>query len=254
MWTALTRGVSPSLPRCQLTYAEREPIDVGRAAVQHGRYEDLLRSLGVKVRPLPAEPELPDSVFVEDTAVVLDDLAVITRPGSPSRRPETATIRAALAPDRRLFEIEPPGTIDGGDVLVVDRRIFVGRSTRTNVSAIEQLAEIVSRFGFRVHAVEIRGCLHLKSAVTQVAPETLLINDAAVDRSDFLSMRFVDVDPSEPAAANALLVHETVVSQPGSPRTIARLRASGLTVVECDLSELAKAEGALTCCSLLYRD
>jgi dimethylargininase len=252
MWTAITRGVSPAIARCELTCIAREPIDVDRAELQHARYEELLRALSVEVVSLPVESELPDSVFVEDTAVVLDDFAIITRPGSPSRRAETARVREALERHRRLFEIEAPGTIDGGDVLMVGRRIFVGQSTRTNRTAIEQLADIVRRFGFTVETLDVRGCLHLKSAVTQVGPETLLINDSLVDRGAFPGLRCIPVDPSEPAGANALLVGETVVSQPVFPRTVERLREAGLNVAEVDMSELAKAEGALTCCSLLF--
>jgi len=252
MWTAITRGVSPALPRCELTYASREPIDIVTARQQHAHYEDLLRSFGVSVHSLPIEPDLPDSVFVEDTAVVFDDCAVIMRPGSPSRRPEILAVREALASHRKLFSIEPPGMIDGGDVLTVGRRVFVGLSTRTNAEAIEQFRTVLAPFGLSVSSITVRGCLHLKSAVTQVGPDTLLINDANVNRSAIPGMRFIAVDPSEPAAANALRVGETVIFQPVFPRTLERLKHAGLKTSLVDMSELAKAEGALTCCSLIF--
>jgi dimethylargininase len=253
MFNAITRGVSTSIHECQLTHLARVPIDFDKACRQHREYEAVLTSLGVEVHSLPAEPRWPDSVFVEDAAVVVDECAVITRPGAEPRRQETPSIAAALAPHRKLFHVQPPGQIDGGDVLRVGKRIYVGMSSRSNVSAVSQMRAWLEPLGYRFQAVAVAGCLHLKSAVTQVAADTLLINPTWVAKAEFQGMKFVSVDPSEPAAANALLINDTVVYQPTYPKTYERLVQAGLRVVPADASELAKAEGALTCCSLLFQ-
>ena len=252
MLIAITRGVSLSIGRCELTHLPREPIDLERARAQHRRYEEALASLGCEIHRLPAEPTMPDSVFVEDTAVVLDELAIITRPGAASRRPETAAVAEALRPYRRLFRIEPPGTLDGGDVLRIGKMVFVGLSRRTDRAGIEQLRDLLDPFGYAVKGVRVKGCLHLKSAVTQVAEETLLINPAWVNAGAFGAMELIEVDPSEPFAANALLVGETAVYPAAYPRTVERLGAHGIRVRIIDISELAKAEGGVTCCSLIF--
>jgi dimethylargininase len=248
---AITRAVSPGLARCELTHLAREPIDPTRAAAEHTNYEHCLTTLGVDVVHLPSEPELPDSVFIEDTAIVLDELAIITRPGAPSRRIETATVADALRPYRDLASIVAPGTVDGGDVLTVGHRVHVGLSSRTSASGIEQLRQMLAPLGYHVTEVVVNGCLHLKSAVTQVAPDTLLINRDWVDGGAFPGMRLVAVDPTEPYAANALWVGDTVVFPAAFTRTRDRLRELGITVLSIDVSELAKAEGGVTCCSLL---
>lgn len=248
---AITRKVSPAIARCELTHLAREPIDAARAAAQHGAYEACLAALGCKVVSLPAEPELPDSVFVEDTAVVVGELAVITRPGAASRRGETASVAAALAAFRPLAAIEAPATIDGGDVLVLGRRVLVGTSSRSNPSGVEQLRALLAPHGYTVEAVRIDGCLHLKSAVTAVAPGTLLLNPAWADTAPLAGLERIEVDPGEPFAANALLVGGRLVYPAAFPRTRARLQARGIELEIVDVSELAKAEGAVTCCSII---
>jgi dimethylargininase len=252
-WTAITRAVSRSIADCELTYLERIPIDLENARRQHATYEAALRSLSLDLVRLPEEPALPDAVFVEDIAIVLDECAILTRPGAESRRPESDSISRTLAPYRKLFPILAPGTVDGGDVLVVGRQVFVGSSSRSNDSAIEQMQAILAPFDYSVQAVPVTGCLHLKSAVTQVAPATLLIHPEWVDQSSFPGLKFIEVDPSEPSAANALLVGENLVYQPVFPKTLARLEAAGINPLLVDQSELAKAEGALTCCSLIFK-
>jgi len=249
---AITRPVSPAIDRCELTNLERIPIDLERARVQHYEYERTLSSLGVEVLRLPEEPDLPDSVFVEDAAIALEECAIITRPGADSRKPETESVAQALAPYRRLYTIQAPGSVDGGDVLVVGKHIWVGLSTRSNRSAIAQMQAFLEPHGYRVTGVPVSGCLHLKSAVTQAAQDTLLINPAWVDRAAFPGMEFIEVDPSEPYAANVLLVGKTALYQPAYPKTRRRLEAAGIQPVLVDQSELAKAEGALTCCSILF--
>lgn len=254
MPVAITRGLSPAIVRCELTHLVRQPIDVERARSQHERYERTLVLLGFNLVRLPAEPELPDSVFVEDTAVVVDELAVITRPGAPSRRAETVAVAAALAERRSLARITGPATLDGGDVLRVGRRVFVGLTGRTNAEGVEQLSAALEEHGYTVQGVQVAGCLHLKSAVTQAAASTVLLNPGWVDASAFAPLEVMTVDPAEPSAANVLLVGGTLVVAAAHPRTTARLESAGLATVTIDMSELAKAEGALTCCSLLLAD
>ena len=267
---ALTRSVPRSIHRCELTHLAREPIDYARAVVQHEQYEACLTRLGCDVQRLPDAPDMPDSVFVEDTAVVFDDVAVIARPGAASRRGETASMVEALTPHRRLAFIQPPGTLDGGDVLVTPGRVFVGISGRTNADGARQLASHVAGPGYEVIAVPVTGCLHLKSAVTLVRPPnggnypnrisslppsggrpTLLINRDWVDASYFEGLELIDVDPAEPAAANVLRVGGHVMCADEHPRTRRRLEALGLVTVPVPAAELAKAEGGVTCCSVL---
>jgi dimethylargininase len=244
---AITRAVSPAIVACELTHLERQAIDFERAKAQHAAYESALRDAGCDVRSLPADDAQPDCVFVEDVAVVLDEIAVLTRSATTSRRAETPAIAEALAPFRVLRSIESPGTLDGGDVLRVGRTLYVGRTTRTNREGIEQLEELAR--GFRVVRVDVEGCLHLKSAVTLVAPSTLLANPRWVRK--FSEHEVVEIDPTEPAAANGLWIGSKLLYPSCFPKTRQLLEARGLNVVPLDLSELQKAEGAVTCCSLL---
>jgi dimethylargininase len=253
MLLAYTRAVSPTLAECELTHLERVAVDVPRAVAEHAAYEQTLRRLGAAVRRLPAAPDLPDAVFVEDTAVVFDELAIITRPGATSRRAEVDAVAATLAAHRRLEIIREPATLDGGDVLVDGERVFVGRSSRTNDAAIAQLATALHPLGYRVIPVEFGGCLHLKSAVTRVADGLLLLNPDWVEASVFSNTRVVEVDPHEPHAANALALGNAVIHPQQFPRTRARLEAEGLRVECVDTTELAKAEAGVSCCSLIVR-
>lgn len=252
MLLALTRAVPPSIGRCELTHLARAPIDVERAAGQHREYEDALRALGCTVRRLPPEPELADSVFVEDTAVVLDEVAVLTRPGAVSRRAETASVAGALRPHRRLLSIEPPGTLEGGDVLRIGRDLYIGLSARSNPAGVRQLRDLLRPFGYTVHGVAVRGCLHLKTAVTRVAEGTVLVNPDWVDVRELGRIERIEVHPVEPFAANALPLGETLLYPAAHPRTRERLEARGLTLQTVDADELAKAEAGLTCCSLVF--
>ena len=253
MLLAYTRAVSPTLGACELTHLERRPIDVPRALAEHAAYERTLQRLGVNVRRIAAAPHLPDAVFVEDMAVVFDELAVITRPGAESRRPELRAVARTLAAHRSLELIEEPATLDGGDVLVDGERVYVGRSSRTNDAAVAQLAGILHPLGYRVIPVEFRGCLHLKSAVTRIGNGLLLLNPDWVEASVFAGARVVTVDPREPQAANALSVGGAVIHPLQYPLTRARLEAEGLRVEPVDTTELAKAEAGVTCCSLFVR-
>lgn len=241
------------MSRCELTHLARTPIDVGRAREQHERYAAALASLGCTIVELDEEPDLPDSVFVEDSVVVLDEVAVLTRPGAASRRPEVDSVARALATWRPCIRIESPGTLDGGDVMAVGRDVYVGRSGRSNQAGIAQLAAAIATFGYRAIPVPIRGCLHLKSAVTCLGLETLLINDAWVNRKDLPNARYIRVASGEPHAANALPVGNTLLHAASAPHTSERLEAAGFQVLPVDVSEMEKAEGAVTCCSVIIR-
>lgn len=247
---AITREVSPSIARAELTHLERLPIDYPRAVAQHEDYCDALRELDVEVRVLPADAAYPDCVFVEDTAIVLDELAIITRPGAASRRGETSVMAEALAPLRTLVTIEAPGTIDGGDVLHLGRTLYIGRSDRTNDDAIAQVAKLVQPHGYEVVPVTFHGALHLKTAATRVSEDSLVINPEWVDRSIFRGFRTIACHPDEPFAANALMIGPTVIGSAQYPRTLDRLQRVA-SVMAIDSTELAKAEGGVTCCSIL---
>jgi len=252
MLTAITRKVSSSLAKCELSFIKREPIDMAKARTQHEAYENLLRELGAKVISLAEEPDLADSMFVEDPAVVLEEVAVICPLGTESRRAEAETIAKALEKYRRLEYVKLPGTLEGGDVLRVGKKIFVGSTARSNPEGIRQLAVIVERFGYEVTAVRVSGCLHLKSAVTSLGGNVLLGNRKWFQWERMAGFEWVDVDPSEPHAGNALRMGETVVFPASFPKTRGRIEEAGLKVVALDISELQKAEAGLTCSSLLY--
>jgi dimethylargininase len=241
MRIAITRPVPPTLAHGELTHLERVPVDVAVAEAQHAAYEALLEELGCRLRRLPLRAGMPDSVFVEDTAVVADNVAVITLPGAESRRHEVADMVQVLRDYRELAFIEEPGTLDGGDVLRVGDRWFVGRSQRTNDEGIRQLRRYIP-----VEAIDFRGALHLKTAVTAIDEERVIINPEWIDPL----WPHVEVDPAEPFAANVLLLGNTVVSG-RYPRTVERLQAAGIDVRVVDASELAKLEGGVTCCSVI---
>lgn len=252
MLTAITRAVSPGIVHCELTFVARQPIELTKAEQQHSAYQQLLEKCGARVISLPAEPQLPDSMFVEDPAIVLDELAIILTLGTASRRPEADSIAQALAKFRKLARVELPGQVEGGDVLRVGQRLFAGLSSRTNAEGIRQLAAILSPYGYEVVGVAVTGCLHLKSAVTYIRRNTLLANRAWFDNEPFAGFEWIDVAPEEPHAANALALGSTVIFPASFPRTRARLEARGFHVTPLDISELQKAESGLTCSSLLF--
>ena len=253
MLIAVTRPVSATLAQCELTHLSREPIDVARATAQHVAYEQLLHRLGATIVRAPGAPDLPDAVFVEDTAVVLDEIAIITLPGAPTRRRETAAVAAVVANYRAILSMVPPATLDGGDVLQLGRTLYVGRSTRTNTQGVEQLQTLVAPFDYRVCPVDFTHCLHLKSAVTRVADGALLLNPAWVSARIFSTCEVLEIDAREPYAANALRLADTLIYPAQFPRTHERLVRYGLVLATTDCSELAKAEGAVTCCSLVFQ-
>ncbi len=250
--TAIVRPPTAALARCELTYLEREPIDVEAALLQHAAYVRCLRDLGVRVVELPPEPDLPDSVFVEDTAVVVDEIAVVTLPGAESRRDEVEAVASAIAPYRQVRRLTAPAALDGGDVLRIGRSFYVGVGGRTNSTGIAQLRDALSPFGYDVTAVELHDCLHLKSACTWLGGDTVLLNPAWVDLAVFAGREIVPVAPDEPFAANTLTIGGVTLFPSGFPKTQSLLERRGYTVQTLDVSELQKAEAALTCLSILF--
>ena len=261
MLTAITRQVSPSFNRCELTFHAKEPIDVAKAIAQHEAYEECLRQLGARVVSLPAEPNLPDAVFVEDAAVVVDEVAVIPMMGAPSRRPETESLARELSVYRPLKFMQVPATLDGGDVMRIGRRVFVGASSRTNAEGIARLRTALAPFDYEVTAVEVKQCLHLKSGCSYVGRNSILVNREWVDVTQLAGFELIDVPPSEPCAANALLIGdatedviEDVIIVPSAfPQTITLLEARSFIVKAIDVSEFQKAEGGVTCKSIVFK-
>jgi dimethylargininase len=251
--TAVTREVNSGMGNCELTFLSRSNIDVSGARQQHQEYQAFLSELGCEVLALPSEPGLSDSVFIEDTALVLDEVAVLCRPGAASRRAEVGGVEKVLSRFRDLQSIQEPGTLDGGDLFVVGKDIFAGLSTRSNANGIKQLQHIVADYGYSVSTVETTQCLHLKSAVSEIAPGVLLINPGWVDKACFRNYELVEVDGGEEHAANALLIGTKLIYPSSFPRTAQKLIARGLDVTLVNVSELQKAEGAVTCCSLVFQ-
>ena len=248
---ALVREVSPQLAECELTHLERDVIDAQRAMRQHRGYTQALQALGCSLEWLPPLPQCPDSVFVEDTAVVLAEIAVVSRPGAASRRGETPTVAEALQQHTRVSAIAEPGCLDGGDVLHIARTLHVGASLRTNEAGIDQLARLLAPHGYRVEKVPLTGCLHLNSACSLIPPDVLLVNPGWVDPTTFGPLRVIAVDEREPQAANTLTIGCTTLVSAAYPHTRRRLEAAGVRTRAVDVSELHKAEGGLTCMSLL---
>ncbi|MBK9013991.1 MAG: dimethylargininase [Saprospiraceae bacterium] len=250
---AIVRTISPRMEKCELTHLDRQPIDVALAEKQHEEYLDALRRLGCELEHAMEMPFHPDSVFVEDCAVVVDELAIIARPGAESRREEVYSIAEALEQFReKIYYIESPGLLDGGDVLRIGKQIWVGLSGRTNADAVLQMQSILKPYGYSVDAVRMgEGCLHLKSAVTQVADDLLLLNPDWVHPDYFPDFDIIETDPDEPGAANALLIGDTVIYPDDYPFTALLLAEEGIELLLVDNSEVIKAEGGVTCCCVL---
>lgn len=247
------RNISRSLGNCELLHLPRKQFNLETARRQHAAYVAALEALGVVVSVLPEDPVLPDSCFVEDPVVILDEIAVICRLGKASREPEVASIEQEAARIRPIRRIVSPGTLEGGDVLQIGKTLFVGLSSRTNREGLRQLEEIGSPFGYRVTGVKVAGCLHLKTGVTSPADGILLANPDWIDLSPFPKMEMLPVPAAEPWGANILAVNGTLLVAESSPRTADLLESKSLPVKRLDISELQKAEAGLTCLSVLYR-
>ena len=252
MLTAITRGVSASLATGELTFRDRTPIDIALARRQHEAYEHTLTNLGVIVDHLPAEDSLPDAVFVEDVAMVLDEIAIVTSPGAVSRRPETERIARAVGEYRPVKWLTLPATLDGGDVVRIGRTLYVGLSSRTNAAGIDQLGALVSPLGYTVHSVEVVGALHFKTACTYAGRGILLANSEWAVTSVFRDVEILPVDGTEPWGASVLAIGDHLVMPASFPRTRTKLEARGFLVDAVDLSELQKAEGGPTCLSIVF--
>lgn len=252
MLTALTRAVSRSLGSCELTWLARQAIDIDLAIEQHKQYERSLAALGVRVISLPEQPEMPDAVFVEDPLVVVDEVAIVTRMGSPSRRAESDSLADAISGFRPVRRMLDPATLEGGDVMRIGRDVFVGLSGRTNSAGVQQLTRELEPFGYRVRPVEVRGCLHLKSACCSLGDGKILANRAWLDPAPLRDYRIVDVAAGEPGAANILRIGDTVIMPASFPNTQDIVRGEGLEVRTVDISELMKAEAAVTCSSVIF--
>lgn len=248
---AFVRDVSPRLNQCELKHVPRAAIDAKRGRAQHAEFANTLKALGATVRFVPALPEQPDGVFVEDAAVILSETIVIARPGAASRQPEIETVAATLAEYRPVVRISGAATLDGGDVLRIGRTLFVGRSARTNAEGIAALAETVEHFGYDVQPVEVRDCLHLKSACTFIPPHFLLVNPAWMDLKPFTGLDVIEVDKAEPFAANTFTLAGTTLVSAAFPRTGQRLHEAGISTRRVDVSEFHKAEAGLSCLCLL---
>jgi dimethylargininase len=208
--------------------------------------------MAVTVVSLPSEPRLPDAVFVEDPAVVLDELAVVTTMGSDKRREEVQSLISVLSQYRPLEFLREPAMLEGGDVLRVNRTLYVGLSSRTNKDGITQLCRIVQPYGYNVKSVDVKGCLHLKTGCTYIGENTILANPSWVDLNEFKGFKILEVPRTEPWAANALLVRQTILFPNSFPQTSVLMADEGFNLRQVDISELLKAEAGLTCMSIIF--
>jgi dimethylargininase len=248
---AIVRDVPSSFGRAIRPAGSSEPIDIQLARRQHRRYCEALESLGLTLVRLRADDRYPDCCFVEDTAVVVGDKAIVAAMAAPSRRGETAAVEAALSEIKAIRHVLPPATLDGGDVLRVGDRVFVGLSARTNEHAVEQLRAMLAPDGYEITPVHVSRTLHLKSACTYLGDNLLVYRPGHLDDEPFRSYRKITVSEGEAHAANCLSLNGHVLVPAGAPLTRARIEVAGLQTVELDISELRKAAGGLTCSSLI---
>lgn len=249
---ALTHLPSPNMQACQRTFVPHASIDYERTLEQHTAYCEALRACRVKVVTLNVNAEHPDSTFLEDTAIVLDEVAVLTSMGSPARRKEPQGIEPILRQHREVVRIDPPAKIEGGDVLRVGRRLLVGSSTRTNLAGITLLAGQVEPFGYTVQAIPVQNCLHLKTGCTALPDGRLLVNPAWINPAALGDFEIVEIPSDEPWAANICPVNSSVLLVAQHVRTAELIDSLGFNVRPVELSEFAKAEGGVTCLSLLF--
>ena len=252
MRTALTRGISSRINECELTFIERQPIDIERAVQQHNTYQQLLKSLGLDIIELPPDHRCPDCCFIEDTALVLDELAIATRPRSDARRAEIAGVLPIVAKYRKIIHVEAPATLEGGDVLRMGRDLFIGITSRTNLEGVEFVRKHAAPHGYELHGIQVSGALHLKSVCTAVNECTILADPSRIDIAHFAGYELIEVPPGEWTAANVLLVNGAVCMHEGFHKTLALLRERQIRVRTLDISEFLKAEAGLTCLSIIF--
>lgn len=250
--TAIVRKPNKAISECALTFLQRQPIDLEIMRRQHREYQRVLAENSVRVIELPELAGYADSVFVEDTAVILPEMAIITKPGIASRVDETPSIAEVLQKFRPLVYIEAPGTLEGGDVLVADKTLFVGLSSRTNSQAIGQLHLHTQAFGYSIREVEVLHCLHLKTGCSFLGGNTVLLNPYWVSPRNFEGLKTIFVNPEEPFAANCLVVSNKILTPIRFSKTRKALEQLGFQVEGIEISEFQKAEAGLTCMSLIF--
>ncbi len=219
---------------------------------QHAAYVDTLASLGLEVIELDPLSGYPDAYFVEDTAIVTPDVAIITRPGARSRRGEEKGVEPVLAQYRRIERIHAPGSVDGGDVLAVDGHFFIGISDRTNKQGAQQLGSILEKYGNTWIKVPVTSGLHLKSSINYLENNTLLVTREFSDLSLLGGYEKIIVEDGEEYAGNTLALNGTLMMPSGFPKTRKKLRAAGYEIIELNVSEARKMDGGLTCMSLRF--
>lgn len=226
--------------------------DAQKTRQQFDAYVSILLGMGLTVTLLPELPAYPDSHFVEDTAVVGPEFALLTHPGAPSRRGETATIEPVLWRHRTVTRMGPDAHMDGGDVLMVDKRFFVGLTSRTNAAGVSALAAVVEKLGYTVQAIEVSAGLHLKSIVNYVGRNTLILNDEGARNPVFAGFNHLVLAKEEEYAGNTLWINDTLITPSGYPNTLAKLQSVGLPILQLDTGEIKKMDGGLTCLSLRF--
>jgi len=251
---AITRGVSRSIRECELTYRSREHIDYEKAASQLERYCQLLRKWDVDLLTMPANDTYPDGCFVQDTAIILDEVCVMASMGAEARRGEVSEVERMVSRFRSIQHIIAPATLDGGDVVQFGKRLFVGLSSRTNARGIAALSQIVELFGYTVVPVTVNGGLHLTTGCGIVNDETVLLNPRWLDASAFKGLRQLHVPEEEPWAANTIRVDNAVCLEEEAPRTVDLVQPHAGSIDTLDISEFRKAEGSLSCLSLIYKE
>ncbi|QIR76377.1 dimethylargininase [Sulfurospirillum diekertiae] len=252
MLLAITHLPSPKLQNCELTFLQSEPISIEKANEQHQQYCTMLERCGAKVIVLENNVAYPDSVFVEDPIIVFDEVAVLTSMGVESRRAESAYMEKIFLKYRKIERIALPAKIEGGDVLKVGKKIFVGESARTNMEGIQALEAIIKPFGYAVISVKVTGCLHLKTGVTALDDQTILINANWVDADAFEGFSKVEVPDDEPFGANVLQIGDIVCMNEAFPKTMMLVKSLGYKVDSANISEFVKAEAGLTCMSVPF--
>lgn len=252
MLLAITHLPSPRLQNCELTFLQSEAINMEKATEQHKNYRAMLERCGAKVIVLDENSTLPDSVFVEDPIIVFDEVAVLTSMGVESRRAESEVMEKVFSQYRKVERVILPAKIEGGDVLKVGKKIFVGDSARTNQKGIQALAMILKPFGYEVISVKVTGCLHLKTGATALDDGTIFINSNWVDAEAFQGFAKVEAPSDEPFGANVLKIGDILCMNEAFPKSIALIKSLGYTVDSCNISEFVKAEAGLTCMSVPF--
>ena len=246
---AIVRPVPDSYDRC--IWMNREKIDVALAKIQHVEYCRALQKLGLSLTWIRGDNALPDSCFVEDTAVVFGEKAVICNMRAKSRANEVGEVAKVMGELKDTYRIKPPGTIDGGDVLIVEDRVFVGISARTNLHAISQLKKILENSRMNLVPVKVRKVLHLKSACTYLGNEVVILSRGCFDTNVLHGLGKIFVPRGEGYAADCLAVNETVLMAKGYAETRKLVEKEGFQVEELEISEFRKGDGALTCLSIM---